>query len=135
MTVTHYRILAVLWTAAIGVAYSIQTTGLPAETVIQLDKAVHFGMFLGFGFFWMHALHRRLPRRNRKATSPLRAWGLIGLGALLSVLAEVYQDQLPYRAAEPYDAAANVLGLVVAVAGFWWWYPSRPTQPSQEIHN
>lgn len=135
MTVTHYRILAGFWTIAILVAYSIPTTGLPAETIIQMDKVAHFTMFLGFGFLWMHALHRRRGEKQQKTTSPLRAWGLIGLGATLSVLAEVYQAQLPYRAAEPYDAAANVLGLIIAVAGFWWWYPSRSAHPSQGIHN
>jgi VanZ family protein len=135
MTVTIYRILAAGWTLAILVAYSIPTTGLTPETALQVDKAAHFVMFLGFGFLWMHALHRRPPDQPRKATSPLRAWSLIGLGATLSVLAEVYQAQLPYRAAEPYDAAANMLGLAVAVGGFWWWYPSRSTRPSQGIHN
>ncbi len=130
MTITIYRILAAGWTLAILVAYSIPTTGLTPETALQVDKAAHFVMFLGFGFLWMHALHRRPPDQPRKATSPVRAWSLIGLGAALSVLAEVYQAQLPYRAAEPYDAAANVLGLAVAVGGFWWWYPSRPTRPS-----
>lgn len=134
MTVTYYRILAVAWTAAIAVAYSIPTTGLPAETILQLDKAAHFGMFVGFGFLWMHALHRRPAAHERKATSPLRAWSLIGLGVVLSVLAEVYQAQLPHRAAEPYDAVANVLGLVVAVGGFWWWYPAQRA-PSSGIHN
>ncbi len=134
MTVTYYRILAAAWTLAILVAYSIPTSGLTPDTALQIDKAAHFAMFLGFGFLWMHALHRQPADRPRKATSPSRAWLLIGLGATLSVLAEVYQDQLPYRTAEPYDAATNVLGLVVAVVGFWWWYPAQRA-PSSGIHN
>lgn len=135
MTVTIYRILAAAWTALIAVAYSIPTTGLSPDTVLQVDKAAHFVMFLGFGFFWMHALHRRSGTPRRKATSPARALTLIGIGVGLSIGAEIYQDQLPYRSAEPYDAAANLLGLLIAVGGFWWWYPSRPSSPSRGIHN
>ncbi|NBB75070.1 MAG: hypothetical protein GVY35_15580 [Bacteroidetes bacterium] len=128
MTATYYRILAVGWSLAILVAYSVPTTGLPSSTLLQIDKAAHFVMFLGFGFLWMHAIHPRRPDAQRKATSPVRAFALIGVGIGLSVLAELYQTMLPRRAAEPYDAAANILGVAVAVGAFWWWYPSRTSR-------
>lgn len=132
MTTTHYRILAVGWTLAILVAYSIPAPGMPAETLLQVDKAAHFVMFLGFGFLWMHAIHPRPPERKRKITSPARAFALIGVGIGLSVLAELYQSMLPHRAAEPYDAVANILGVAVAVSAFWWWYPSRRARNLKE---
>lgn len=134
MTVIFYRILAVAWTTLIAVAYSIPTSGLPTEAMLQIDKAAHFAMFLGFGFLWMHALHKRSAAADRKSTIPFRALALVGIGTALSILAEVYQSQLPHRSAEPYDAAANMLGLIVAVGGFWWWYPPQSADSSHEIH-
>lgn len=130
MTASHYRILAVCWTAAILIAYTIPTPNVGPETTLSLDKLAHFGMFLGFGFLWMHALH---PRRDgRKAASWRRTGLLLTVGIGLSVLAEVYQDLLPRRAAEPYDAAANIFGLFVAVGIFWWRHPSTPSPSKQK---
>lgn len=124
MTTTHYRILAVLWTTAIVIAYSIPAPNVAPDTALQIDKIAHFGMFLGFGFLWMHALHPRRLRHNRKVVSWRRTALLLGIGVGLSVLAEIYQELLPRRAAEPYDAAANLFGLLVAIGIFWWRHPT-----------
>lgn len=123
MTTTHYRILAVLWTIGIGVAYTIPVPNLPvSHSVIGWDKLAHFVLFGGFGLLWMHAVH---PRRSapRKMTS--RRWVLIVfvVGAGLSVLGEMYQGTLPRRSMDTYDAAANLLGLVAALLFFRWRYP------------
>ncbi len=126
MTATHYRILASLWTALILVAYSIPTPSVSPDTALQLDKIAHFGLFLGFGFLWMHALHPRRPPHERKAASWRRTLMLLGVGLGLSVLAEFYQELLPRRTAEPYDAVANLLGLLAAVGVFWWRHPPSP---------
>lgn len=123
MTVTHYRLLAICWTVAIFVAYSIPTPDVSPQTAVQLDKAAHFGMFLGFGFLWMHALHPRRSHRGRKVASWRRTALLLAIGVGLSALAEVYQILLPARAADPYDAAANLIGLLSAVGFFWWRHP------------
>lgn len=130
MTTTHYRILAVLWTIGIGVAYTIPAPTVPVSTsVIGWDKLAHFALFGGFGLLWMHAVH---PRRSapRKMTS--RRWVLIvfGVGAALSILGEVYQGTLPHRTLELYDALANILGLTAALLFFRWRYPPVP-QPSK----
>jgi len=135
MTTLYYRILAVCWSVAIAVAYSVPAPGVPAETIIQADKAAHFVMFLGFGFLWMHAIHAAPPDGKRKSTAPGKAAALLAIGVGLSVLAEVYQTFLPRRAAEPYDAAANILGLIVAVGAFWLWYPTAPETTSENIRN
>lgn len=127
MTVTHYRILAVCWTVLILVAYSIPTSGVAPETAMPLDKLAHFGMFLGFGYLWMHALHPRRPHGYKVASWP-RTVLLLSVGIGLSILAELYQALLPRRAAEPYDAAANLLGLLVAIGFFWWKYATAPAQ-------
>lgn len=128
MTTTHYRILAILWTLGIAAAYSIPISGMPVSTtVIGWDKLAHFGLFCGFGFLWMHALH---PSRSSgfKITSHRWAAAIFGVGVALSVLAEVYQDSLPYRSAEPYDALANMLGLSVALLFFYWRHPPTPRE-------
>lgn len=123
MTITHYRILAVCWTLGVIIAYSIPTTPpLVTDVIIGWDKVAHFVLFVGFGFLWMHGLHRRRPS-SRKATSLRRAALLFAVGAAFSVAAELYQGLLPRRATEIGDATANILGLLTAILFFRLRYP------------
>lgn len=131
MTVTYYRVLAVCWTVGIFVAYSIPTPNVASQAAVQWDKLIHFGMFLGFGFLWMHALHPRRPHRNRKVVSWHRTAALLLVGVGLSILAEAYQGLLPGRIAEPYDAASNLLGLLGAVGFFWWRHPTSSSRSDE----
>lgn len=126
MTIIHFRILAILWTIGIGVAYSISIPNVPVSTsVLGWDKLAHFVLFGGFGFLWMHAIHPR-HTAHRKMTS--RRWALVifGIGTAFSLLGEVYQRSLPARSAEPYDALANILGLTAALLFFRWRHPPEP---------
>jgi hypothetical protein len=118
LSTTHYRWLAVLWTVGIVAACSIPAASLtPLGPALSADKAIHVGLFAGFGALWMRAL---VPLSEG-------GWGmfrqqalrvLVG-GSFLAVGTEVYQHVLPLqRLGDPYDALANGAGLLGAVIGY-----------------
>lgn len=131
-----YRILAVLWTVAIIVALSIPVPDLPeVSPALGPDKIAHVVLFAGFGLLWLRAVRpeetgeaQDAPETEQAAdaspqTVNRRPWVRIGTTTLVGVLfasgTEVYQGVfMPHRMADPYDAAANVLGLLLAVAAY-----------------
>lgn len=72
-----------------------------------LDKLAHFTFFFVFALLWMYA--SALSIRQRTA--------LVGAsGILYGILIEVIQAWLPFnRAAEPWDAVADFLGLLAGL--------------------
>jgi len=118
LSTTRYRWLAILWTVGIVAACSIPAASLtPLGPALSADKAIHFGLFAGFGAVWMRAL---VPL-TAGAWGAFRRQGLrvrVG-GGLLAVGTEVYQHLLPLqRLGDPYDALANGAGLLGAVIGY-----------------
>lgn len=99
-------LLPVLWTLGILAACSIPGRELPAAPIAGLDKVAHVVLFAGFGWLWARAL----PARRA-------AWaGLLGAGLAYAVFTEWYQGLLPLgRSADPYDALADALGLVLGL--------------------
>lgn len=132
LSTRQYRWLAILWTIGIVAACSIPAPSLtPIEPALNADKAIHFGLFMGFGVLWMRAL---CPPSG-DALGPLRwsALYVLGGGLLFAVGTEVYQHVLPlHRMGDPYDALANGGGLLVAVVGYYLfvrWGPEPTRDP------
>ena len=101
------QLIAIGWTLLILVACTIPGKGLPTVNIISFDKFVHFGIFAGFGWLWMWALRSPLTRRTK--------WVLV-FGIAYAILTEIYQGLLPFeREPDPFDALANIVGLIVAV--------------------
>ena len=97
--------LATLWSVAILAACLVPGSQIhpPAFLPFTMDKWVHLGMFLGFGALWLHAR----PERTREVLAAGVAYG-IGI--------EILQGLLPIeRSADPLDAAADVVGLLIGV--------------------
>jgi hypothetical protein len=131
-----YRILAVLWTVAIIVALSIPVPDLPeVNPALGPDKIAHVVLFAGFGLLWLRAVRPEEAEKPEEAEqaeeatgtsaapSHRRPWVRVGATTLVGILfaagTEVYQGVfMPHRMADPYDAAANVLGLLLAVAAY-----------------
>jgi hypothetical protein len=113
LTTTQYRRLAVLWTLGIVAACSIPATSLsPIKPALSADKAIHFGLFAGFGLLWM----RGLCPPGACASLRRHSLRLLGWGSLFAVGTEVYQHLMPIqRRGDPYDALADGGGLLVAV--------------------
>lgn len=111
---------ALLWTLAILAACSIPGSDLPDPGIPSLDKAVHLGIFFGFGILWMRALDGRVRRRA--------GWVLAG-GFAYAVFTEFWQGWLPFdRSPDPADALANALGVVLGVLAYRMWlrWKTRP---------
>jgi hypothetical protein len=116
LSTTHYRWLAVFWTGAIVLACSLPAASFAGvQPALGADKVVHVVLFAVFGGLWMRAL---CP------PTPATTWGrvrrrggrLLLVGVLFGVGSEVYQQVLPLRRmADPYDALADVLGLLFGI--------------------
>lgn len=116
----HYRFLAVLWTAGILLAITLPTGRFPdAKPGLGVDKVAHVVLFAGFGLLWLRSL---CPPRKRglPPSFPGRGLLLFLIGILFAVGTEVLQHVAPIeRAGGPYDAMADVLGLLLAFAGYY----------------
>lgn len=97
------RLPAVLWT--LGVLASCLAPGVyvPDVPILSVDKLVHVGLFLVFGLLWL-------------ALYPARRVAVVAWGLGLAVAIEVLQQTLPIgRSGEVFDAAADAVGLALAV--------------------
>ncbi len=97
--------LAVLWTVAILIACSVPGPALPEtpQLSLSIDKWIHVAMFIGFGGLWSLA-------------APGRGWAVFAAGVAYAVGIELWQGALPIgRSPDPFDALADVVGLVAGV--------------------
>lgn len=103
-------LLALLWTIALVVACLVPGNDLPQTAVWEADKLVHVGLFAVLGWLWLRAL----PARGSGY------WAVVlGAGVVLAGVTELLQGLLPIgRSAEPMDAAADVLGLLLATTAY-----------------
>ena len=90
----------------IVIAFSMPGADLPDMGFDFTDKLAHFALFAGYGWLWMAALSGSLKRRLLL---------VLCSGLLLAVGSEVTQALLPYRSADPLDAVADTVGLLLAV--------------------
>lgn len=115
----HYQVLAGLWTVGILLALTIPTGSIPeVHSPFGLDKVVHFVLFAGFGLLWLRGL---CPPARIRGSSHMSRRGVLLLvgGVLFAMGTELYQHFAPIgRMADPYDAAADLLGFLVAFAGY-----------------
>jgi len=115
LSTSHYRWLAGLWTLGIVVACSLPPASFSGvQPGLGVDKVVHFGLFAGFGALWMRALCP--PGGSAREKNRRRVVGLLVVGGVFAVGAELYQHVLPIRRmADPYDAIANGGGLLAGI--------------------
>lgn len=99
-------VAAALWTLGIGIAVVLPGSYIPG-TGWDVDKLVHFAMFFGYAVLWVRALRPRVRRPW--------LWVLV-TGVVYSVGTELLQTWLPdERFGDPYDALADVTGLVLGL--------------------
>ena len=126
MTTTHYRLLAVIWTAGIVLAMSIPTGNLAhVRPEFGFDKIVHVILFAGFGVLWLRVLcppgDDELPRCFRR-----RGGLFFVVGVLFAAGTEVYQYLIPVpRMPDPYDVTADLVGFVVAFVSYYVYHVRR----------
>lgn len=116
LSTSHYRWLALLWTAAILGAFSLPASTLsPARSLLDFDKLIHAALFGIFGVLWMRVL---CPPGTETVWATLRRRGgqLFGAGVLFAGGTEVYQHVMPIRRmGDPYDALADGTGLLAGI--------------------
>ena len=102
LTIRAARLLAVLWTLALAVGFSLPSDELPMLTPFGADKVLHLVGFAAFAVLWLEA---GASRRR-----------VLIAGALFGILSEVYQHVMPIgRIFSPYDALADLVGLGLGV--------------------
>ncbi len=134
LSTTHYRWLALLWTSAIILACSLPAASFTGvQPAVGADKVVHVVLFAVFGGLWMRALCPPAPTTTW-ARVRRRGGRLLLLGVLFGVGSEVYQQVLPLRRmADPYDALADVLGLLFGIllyGAYIRWGTRKEASPS-----
>ncbi|MFB6248175.1 MAG: VanZ family protein [Salinibacter sp.] len=132
LSTTHYRWLAVLWTGAIILACSLPAASFAGvQPGVGADKVVHVVLFAGFGGLWMRAF---CPPDVGWTRVRSRGGRLFLVGALFASGSEVYQQLLPLRRmADPYDALADVVGLLFGIllyGAYVRWGTSKEPSPS-----
>jgi glycopeptide antibiotics resistance protein len=118
LTTFQSRLLAaVLWTLGLAVACLLPGQQVPTvRAELSLDKIAHLVLFAGFGVLWMRAL--RAMAWGAGGPSNPALW-VLGVGGAFAVGTEVLQYVLPLgRHFDLLDAAANAVGLAVAVLGY-----------------
>ncbi|MEM9665858.1 MAG: VanZ family protein [Bacteroidota bacterium] len=112
----RYRWWALLWTLAILVGCSVPGQELPAAPFFSFDKVIHLVVFAGFGWLWMQT----------QTWSGRAVAGVVLFGLLYAIGTELYQGWMPIgRSADPYDALADVAGLLAGVAAAGWQHRRR----------
>ncbi|HYE95678.1 MAG TPA: VanZ family protein [Rubricoccaceae bacterium] len=106
-----------LWAAAMLVVASIPGEHLPEFLLLSKDKLLHLVSFGGLAFLGLRAF----------PDLPLR---IFAAGFAYGVLIELYQEVMPLgRFADPYDALANGVGLLLGLGAGWWAQRRRGPQP------
>lgn len=126
----HYRLLAALWTVGIVLAVTIPTGNLPeVESAFGLDKVAHTFLFAGFGVLWLRGLCPPTPGRG-VSSSHWRGLLVFAGGVLFALATELYQHvALAGRTGDPYDGAADLVGLLIAFGGYYG-IQNRRAEPS-----
>mgnify|MGYP003706966109 CR=1 FL=1 len=111
MRLTRAHLLAILWTCGILAASLLPASSfgsMSIDTILPIDKIVHFTFYFGFVILWLLAL----PSYSLRTRILVLFIGIV-LGAFMEVL------QLQMRVGRSFDIAdigANSLG---AVSGIW----------------
>jgi VanZ family protein len=100
----------VLWALLIFGVSSVPHLSTPAPTFRVTDKVFHCIEFGIFGYLLVSAV-----APTETSLSPRRAALAFIIGTLFGFFDEMYQSIIPGRTADPYDVAADVLGVLVAV--------------------
>lgn len=129
----HYRLLAVFWTIGILLVVTIPTGTVPeVDSALGLDKIVHAVLFGGFGILWLRGL---CPPGEEGLSSGVawRAPVVLAVGILFALATEVYQHVAPIeRVGSTYDAAADLVGLLVAFGGYYTYHQHSWNRTSVE---
>lgn len=111
MSLRTRRALAWAWSLLILAGCTLPGDSIRQLAVFTPDKVLHFAAFFGYALLW------------RWSGASARVVLLSGLGFALFI--EAWQHLLPIgRFADPYDALADAVGLLVGL-GVWEWHTRR----------
>ncbi|MBC8215335.1 MAG: VanZ family protein [Candidatus Marinimicrobia bacterium] len=106
MNIRNYRILFILYMGIILGLSSIPGNSFPGFKILTYDKVIHFFEYFVFGFLAMKSF-RSLTLR--------RVTTIILFGLAFSIFDEIWQSFVPGRSPSPYDAIADLLGIISGV--------------------
>jgi len=98
----------------------IQSGYPPPETLPSFnfsDKLIHFAAYALMGILFYRAYQTLSFRNNRHL---LLALSMVS-ASLYGISDEIHQHFVPYREADFFDAAADILGAVCGVYGYQYW--------------
>ena len=110
---------AILWSLAVLILSAIPGNYIPEVSDfwswLGPDKLAHFALYGGLSFLWLLGLkqyHYKYPRLSYQ-------WLVVLAGTVFGILLEWMQENVfTGRDGNIYDAAANMLGLMLGLAMF-----------------
>ncbi|NNF04036.1 MAG: VanZ family protein [Rhodothermales bacterium] len=107
MTRPVSTVAAAVWTLLVIVSLLLPGSSVPESHLLQFDKVVHAFLF-GVGvFLWL-----RVPWGSRRVR-----WAIILAALVLAPASEIFQQALGNgRSADPMDALADIVGIVLGSA-------------------
>lgn len=99
---------------------SIPNLSPPVRTT-HADKAAHFAEYFVLGWLLFRALTRTAPL----ASPGVRVLLVVGIGAVLAGLDELYQGMVGGREQSVVDWLADLTGLLAAALAAAWWKARR----------
>lgn len=106
-------------------------TGLPGscfprvKPALGLDKLVHLGMYAAFAFITLWG-YRKPYQENGKSYQAKALWVTLLVSVVFGAVTEIMQETLiPSRSGSVYDWIADVIGSVIGVVFFYFFYRNR----------
>jgi VanZ family protein len=117
-----YQVPAIFWLILIFVLSSIPNlTGPDLKFKLQ-DKFYHFIFYAIFGFLIGRAFF--FQSRFQQLKNNFLIFGIV-FGALYAMSDEVHQYFVPGRTMSPWDALADIAGVIFGLMIFNWWVKNK----------
>lgn len=115
-------------------------TGLPGSCFpkvnpqIGLDKVGHLTMYLGFAFITLWG-YRKQYQENGNSYRRKALWLTLAISIVFGALTEVMQETLiPSRIGSIYDWIADIVGSIIGVVLFYFFYRNGNNLKNASFH-
>lgn len=115
-------------------------TGLPGscfpkvKPIMGIDKVAHLLMYLAFAFITLWGY--RKPYQEKGGNYRRKAlWLTLAIAIVFGALTEIMQETLvPSRIGSIYDWIADIIGSIIGVTAYYFFYRNRNNLKNESLH-